>query len=239
MYSFTSTVRFSECDNTSKLTYTAMVNYLQDCAVFHSKARDASLEYLQANGMAWMISSWQIKIHEMPSVYDEIVISTWVHDFSRLIAPRYFSITSPDGKVYVEADSLWFMFDFEKMRPTRLTEEINAPYDQDHDTKLNLPDTKRVYKCSGEYRLGNSIQVTKHHLDKNQHVNNAQYIDIALDALGINIKPSYIQVSYLKAALLGDTIIPRIYSDDECYAVELTGEDESIFATVKLFESEI
>ena len=90
MYSFTSTVRFSECDNTSKLTYTAMVNYLQDCAVFHSKVRGASLEYLQANGMAWMISSWQIKIHEMPSVYDEIVISTWVHDFSRLIAPRYF-----------------------------------------------------------------------------------------------------------------------------------------------------
>ena len=36
MYSFDSRIRYSECDETARLDYVALVNYLQDCSTFHT-----------------------------------------------------------------------------------------------------------------------------------------------------------------------------------------------------------
>ena len=37
MYTFTSRVRFSETDENGKLSLAGIMNYLQDCSVFHSE----------------------------------------------------------------------------------------------------------------------------------------------------------------------------------------------------------
>ena len=38
MFSFESTVRFSECDETSTLAIVPLINYLQDCSAFHTES---------------------------------------------------------------------------------------------------------------------------------------------------------------------------------------------------------
>ena len=59
MFSFESTVRFSECDETSTLALVPLVNYLQDCSAFHSESLGLGINYQLEHGYAWAITSWR------------------------------------------------------------------------------------------------------------------------------------------------------------------------------------
>ena len=49
----------------------------------------------------------------------------------------------------------------------------------------------------------------KHHLDTNHHVNNCQYVQMALEVLPRDILVSQVRVDYKKSAVLGDKIFPE------------------------------
>ena len=77
----------------------------------------------------------------------------------------------------------------------------------------------------------------EHHLDTNRHVNNAQYISMAIDALrsqGQIVDARRIFVQYKRMALLGDTIVPRVHEQDGSWVVDLADEKGDTFAVVKL-----
>ena len=233
MYSFKSTVRFSQCDTEGKLSCLALIDYLQDCAVFHSHAVGGGPEVLRQRGLAWFILTWQIHIHKLPKLYDEIIITTWPHDMKSLMAPRNFTITSPSGHIYVEADSLWCMFDFESERPIRLPDDVAASYVPDTADALSLPRTKRNIAIQGEGKAGNTITVEAHHLDSNMHVNNAQYVDMAKDTAQIS-SFSTIWVQYKKPAGLKDEVVPVIYCEDDKTTVSLNDEQGQAYAIVQM-----
>lgn len=235
MYSFKSTVRFSQCDTEGKLSCLALIDYLQDCAVFHSHAVGGGPETLRERGLAWFILAWQIHIKKLPRLYDEIVITTWPHDMKSLMAPRNFTITSPAGEVYVEADSLWCMYDFESERPIRLPEDVAKSYVPDTADALDLPRTKRNIALQGDGHKACPITVAAHHLDSNMHVNNAQYVDMAKDAAHLT-SFSTIWVQYKKPAGLGDEITPVIYNEDNKTTVSLNDDQNDAYAIVQMID---
>ena len=52
MYSFDSRVRYSETDETGKLTVLGLINYMQDCSTFHSADVGVGVEVLEARHKA-------------------------------------------------------------------------------------------------------------------------------------------------------------------------------------------
>ncbi len=76
--------------------------------------------------------------------------------------------------------------------------------------------------------------MAKHHLDTNHHVNNAQYVEIAREALDTPVDVRRIQVQYKRAAVLGDTIVPVVHAEKDGVAVRLTDGADADFAIVKL-----
>ena len=60
MYSFDSKIRYSEVDSECKLTWLALLDYFQDCSVFHSEDRKVGGDYLANHNLAWVLSYWQI-----------------------------------------------------------------------------------------------------------------------------------------------------------------------------------
>ena len=232
MYSFSSTVRYSECDEHAQLGIVALINYLQDCSTFHTESLGLGISHMAKHHFAWLLAAWQIEIDALPRFCDPITVSTWCYDMKRTYALRNFQISAPDGTPYVRADSMWFTFDTADERPIRIPES-EAPYLSD-EPRLDMPPTKRKLSVEGPYREALPLQVSEQHLDTNRHVNNAQYVLMALQALEQDVVLHRICVQYRQQAHLGDTIYPRIYENNAGLSVALCDEQGEPYAIIEL-----
>jgi acyl-ACP thioesterase len=241
MYSFDSKVRYSECDEHGRLSLLSLINYLQDCSTFNSESINRGVGYMAGKNQAWLIAAWQIEIERLPRFYDDIRVSTWCHTMGRTLASRNFVVSDADGAQLVRADSLWFVFDFAKGRPVRITEDQHI-YLTD-EPPLDMPETSRRLPVEGPYVEAPPVVVSEMHLDTNRHVNNAQYIGMATNALAAIAGSEAtdriddierISVQYKNQALLGDTIVPRVHGDEHICTVDLTDQAGESFAVVRL-----
>lgn len=242
MYSFTSRVRYSEVDENWRLTIPALIDYLQDCSTFQSDLLGMGPEHIASTKLAWMLSAWKIEIRELPRFNDEIVVSTWATGFKGLRANRNFTVRAAgapeDAEPLVRTDSSWFMFDGNKGRPVRTPKSECMPYmERDGgDAPLDMPAIPHVVRIEDEGEPLTPVQVTAAHLDTNHHVNNAQYVAIALGALGERVPatPLTLDVHYSQAAKLGDVIYPHLHEQDGALTVTLDNADGKHYAIVSV-----
>ncbi len=234
MYTFNSRVRYSETDESGRLTVTGMINYMQDCSTFHSEDVGVGVGYLGRSRKIWLLSSWQIVIKRYPKLGDRLEIGTWHNDFKGIYGYRNFVIRDEAGEDLVQAASVWFLYDLEKEQPARVTGEDTDPYGEP-GARLELGKIPRKIPVPAEYETMDAVVVSRHHLDTNHHVNNAQYVDMAREAVPGEVTIREIRADYRKAALLGDLVIPRVTSgSDGSYTVALCSETGDIYAVVWL-----
>ena len=84
-----------------------------------------------------------------------------------------------------------------------------------------------------------TLEVKRRHLDTNNHVNNGQYIRIALECLpqsyckeGVVVRQ--MRAEYKRQAHLKDKIYPVIYEDGKIAAVSLNNEEKQPYCIVEL-----
>ena len=233
MYQFTSRVRFSETDENGCLTLAAIVNYLQDCTLFHSEELGAGGAWNAKRDRAWMLSGWQIEIRRRPRFLETITIVTRPYQFTGMLGYRWFEILDEQGDQLVFANSVWCFVQPSKMRPVRLTEEDMRPYlpndpvpDSAFERKIPIPGSGEVME---------PIIVRRDHLDTNHHVNNGQYIVMATDYVPEGFSYRKIRVEYKNQARLGDRIVPVVTREEGRLTVVL-GDGAKLVNAVVLFE---
>lgn len=233
MYTFDSRVRYSETDESGRLSITGIMNYLQDCSTFQSEDLKLGISYLRDKKRAWWLNTWQILIDRCPGLGEEIRISTWPYGFKGIYGFRNFTITDREGNYLVRADSCWFFYDLENHCPARVTQEEIRGYGEGKD-RLPLPQAPRKIGMPESCRDESPVIVTRHHIDTNQHVNNAQYVEIARELLPGKFSIRELRTEYKKAALLGDVVYPKLGLIDEGYVVSLRDEAGNVFANIWL-----
>lgn len=187
MYSFESRIRYSEIDNRGTLSPEALMNYFQDCSTFQTQDGVVTMEVMHERNLAWVVSSWQVVINRMPRLGEEVVIGTLPYELKGFIGKRNFFMDTKAGERLAFANSIWSLIDIEKGVPSRITEDILETYPLDPMLEMDyaprkLPFPKQADE-NGIFCRGEKMQITKHNLDTNQHVNNAQYIIMALEAV--------------------------------------------------------
>ena len=149
MYSFSNRVRYSEVNSEKELTLPSLLDYLQDCCTFESEDFGVGVDYLAKEQVAWILSSWEIKVYRYPQMGQHIKVSTWPYAFRGFYGYRNFRIEGEDGEIFAEANSVWVFMDTEKIRPARVSErmqEVYIPEIRDEipgewaDRKISLPD---------------------------------------------------------------------------------------------------
>lgn len=244
MFSFTSKVRYSEVDAHLRLTIPALVDYLQDCSTFHGEAVGRGFDHIARTQRAWLLAGWEIVIDRMPCFGEEIRVSTWATGFKGLLASRNFTVCAAGnagcGQPLVRADSRWFMFDAVAGKPIRIPEEESGPYlpDVEHDAPLDLPRFPRHIRADGSGEAAAPVTVTTAHIDTNHHVNNAQYVSMALGALpeGTAERVRRLDVQYREAAKLGDMVFPHVHEAPDGRIVTLDDGAGAAYAVVRLEE---
>ncbi len=239
MYEFKDRVRYSETDETGSLRLPALVNYLQDCSTFHSTDAGLTVERLKEEKRAWLLSYWDIHVVRVPLLCESIVVGTSPYDVKGVMARRNFWIREPDGRYLVRADSIWFCYDTERQRPVKITEDMIQPFGERRNV-LMLPESSRKIELPARLSAGEPVLAAMHHIDSNHHVNNAQYIAIAADALAAyqtgqqNADIHRIRAEYRKSAVLGNVMVPQIGKTEGGWCISLQSEEGEVYCNVEI-----
>ena len=235
MYSFHSRVRYSECDDAGRLSVMGMMNYLQDCSTFHSDTVGLGLETMRARNQGWILAAWYIEVDRLPAYGEGITVSTHCHEMGHLKALRNFSIADETGALVVRADSQWYLYDLAAARVMRIPEEQQRAYAHP-EPRLAMGPMGRKIPVEGPATPATPVVATRQLLDTNHHVNNAQYVLIAQDALeelGCAAPLARLSVQYRSMALLGDTLVPEVHEAPGGHTVALTDGGATTYAVVR------
>ena len=106
------------------------------------------------------------------------------------------------------------------------------------ESKLDMEYAPRKIVLPEDYEQQDSFAVQKHHLDTNHHVNNCQYVQMAMDYLPENFKIHQMRAEYKISARLGDVIIPYTKEENGIYTVGLCNEEKKPYAVVEFSPQE-
>ena len=231
MYELKSKVRYSESSTKGKLTYHALLNYLQDSSTLHSEVLGESGPEMFKKNMAWILSFWQICIDELPKSSEDIVVSTWPYQTKGLFGLRNFCVENGEGNRIVKANSIWVLIDPRNGRPIRIPEDVAAHYPDEPKLEMDYCDRKITLPEAYEEKEG--IVVPKYFIDTNNHVNNAKYVMIAEQYLPEDFNVKEIRVEYKLAAVLGDMMVPRVTIKENEVTVALVTSAGQLYAAIQ------
>ena len=227
-------VRFSEIDHTRKITVPSIINYFQDCSTFQSEDIGVGLDVLSKKKKAWILTYWQIVIDHYPKMNDKIQVSTWASKFRGMLAERNFCMTDENGEKAAYAQSVWVYMDVEKGRPVRPDQdELDAygqcePLEMDYESrKIALPEESMSLE---------PFPVRRYHIDTNEHVNNCQYVQMAMDYLPANYKIYQMRAEYKQQARLNNQIFPGKAEADGVTKILLNDRNNEPYAVVEFME---
>lgn len=232
IYEFSGRVRYSEIGHRGTMTLPALINYFQDCSTFHSESIGLGMERLKLKKKAWVLSYWQIIIDRYPKLYEKITTGTFATEFKGLFGNRNFYMKDEEGGRIACANSIWVFMDLEKGRPCRPAEEDIAPYGVNEP--LDMPYEDRKISVPEVFEDREPFPVRKYHIDTNEHVNNCQYVQMALEMLSGDISVRQVRVDYKKSAVLGDIIYPGVAQDQGRIVTELRDENKRPYAVIEM-----
>lgn len=222
MYQFDSRVRYSEVDSRGELTWLALMDYFQDCSVFHSEEHGLSVEYLSENHIAWVLTSWQIRLNRMPVLAEHITTQTWAYGMQGFYGYRNFMMKDGAGERLAYANSVWVLIDTQSGRPVRIPQIMAERYGI--EPQLEMDCCGRKIRVPGEYCEREPMAVPQYFIDTNQHMNNSRYVQTALQYLPEDFAVDEVRVEYRRAAVQGDILIPRVTLGDREAVVVLGAE---------------
>lgn len=235
MYSFDSRVRFSEVDHTKAITLPGIINYFQDCSTFHSESLGLGIDYFAEHKRAWVLNAWQVIVKRYPKMGEPVTVSTWPTQFNGLYGLRNFLMTDENGQTAAYANSVWVYMDMAKGRPVKpLPEEIKT---YGCEPALEMEYAPRKIALPKEWTKKDTFPVRKYHIDTNEHVNNCQYVQMALEVLDEEKSIRQARVEYKKSAVCKDIIYPRTARDEGRTVVELCDAAGKPYAVVELKEN--
>lgn len=170
-------------------------------------------------------------VERYPKIGEKIQTSTWATDFNGLFGERNFCMTDSEGKDVAYANSLWVYMDMEKGRPSRPEESEIAPYGVGDPYEMEYE--SRKIALPKEAKELESFPVRRYHIDTNEHVNNCQYVQMALESLPKDKEVHQMRVEYKKSAVYGDAIYPRIAIEEDRTVIELCNEKARPYAVIE------
>jgi medium-chain acyl-[acyl-carrier-protein] hydrolase len=230
-YTFESRVRFSEVDHTKKMTLPGIINYFQDCSIFQSESLGLGVDYLAERRKAWVLSAWQVEVLRYPEIAEAVSVHTWATNFKGMLGERNFCMRDQAGGRIACANSVWVYMDLEKGRPTRPPEEEISRYGTGEP--LDMGQVSRKIMLPDRMEAKAPFAVKRYHIDTNEHVNNCQYVQMAMELMEDETVVHHLRAEYKKSAVYGDMIIPRAGSDAGRTVIELCGRDGSPYAVVE------
>ncbi len=215
------TLPYSAVAASSHIRLDRILTLFQDAAALHAMQLGISGYDLEKIGLKWVVSRYQIQVHETLQLGQPFVLKTWRLPWKNLYELRRFTIVNSSDIPVISALGVWVMVRAQNSKPVRLTphmpEALMARSAPAPDMWANTPD---LSVCDHEKKICTQM----HDLDLNQHVNNTVYVTWAMETLPMiwlfTHTPLTLVISYHKECFYPDKIIARTKVWDENASVK-------------------
>lgn len=236
MYTFDSRIRYSEVDSEGKLTMAALINYFQDCSTFQSEDLELGVSHLKKVHLVWVLCFWQIVVERYPELGEKVTIGTQPYDLKGFLGYRNFAMMDEQGNYIAKANSLWSLLNTETGKPTAVPEIMIERYTRAPRLEMDYSSRKITVPEGGVEQ--EPLTVKKHHLDTNHHVNNQQFLDMAMDYLPEGFSIGQVRAEYKKQAFLHDVLTPVVTDDGDRIVVKLADKSGAAYVVAEFLGKE-
>ena len=196
-----------ETDARGLVKASALLNYLQDSAGEHAGGLGVGVLDLFKRNMTWVLSRYHVLIRRYPALGARLEVTTWPSEKRGFFAIRDFEVADADGPV-LAATSSWMVVGLDTKQPVEVDAVVGPRYALG---KRALDDAFASIPVPTARDTEVRFRVETAHIDWNRHVNNAVYVQWALEAVPPDIlrgrRPMEIEVSYRAEALYGDEVL--------------------------------
>ena len=177
------TVREADVDFRGRMKPSALLRYAEYMATEHSRREGMPDEFFRTHHLAYLLGKQALSFEQVPQKGDRLLLTTLPEQSSRGTNKRILLVQDASGKTVAQVDARWIMVDTTTARILRRPpEEIDRHWNA--QVPFELPQTvgkPPFLNSAGVWRASYSL------CDINGHINNACYLDIACDALPLEV----------------------------------------------------
>jgi medium-chain acyl-[acyl-carrier-protein] hydrolase len=233
-------VRSFDIGLNARMRMSSVCSYLSEVAGKHASHLNLGHQFMQQEGMVWVLSRLFVKIDKMPEWEQDFYAETWPLGCERIFFRRDYKID--DGQnTLIRATSYWLLIDLKTRKPK--TYALNEDVLKANAGKFSMEmPTDGFQAVKADVCMIHPVSYSD--LDQNNHVNNARYVEWIFDALDPevlkNATPSFFSIEYKHEAKAGDTVHLRktlIENERPTFAIEgsLSGSEKICLRSKVIF----
>ena len=227
MYSLNYQVTTSTCDSEGKLKLYSALQMMQDCSEMWIDSEPGVKQYFTEQNMAQLLATRQVEVIRVPDYKEKLTVTTSVYGMKSMFGFRNTFIYDSEGKPCYRTWSMGAFVDKTAGKLKRVDDATIASMTLEPQLEMNYKD-RRIILPKEDGTVLDPIRVLRADIDYNKHVNNANYVRMAMELLPEGFMVHGLRVEYRVAAKLGDVLIPTIYEIEGGYIISLSvGNDVS------------
>ncbi len=189
--------------------------FLQEAAWKHANHLDLGYEFMQKQGVAWMLARIYFEMKHYPVWRDEITIRTWPKGTEGLFFVRDMNICNSMKMIIGAATTRWLLVDLKSKRPRipALHTDI-LTVNKDKHAVDKKPEKLRLTSKTEIDRLNARIS----DIDLNNHVNSNKYVEWIVNNLAEAFQSNHtiqsLQMNFLSEVKFGEEVVIYREIDD-------------------------
>lgn len=184
-------------------------------------------QYFAEQNMAQLLATRQVEIIRVPEYKEKLTVTSTVYGMKPMFGFRNTFIYDAEGNPCYKTWSMGAFVDKSAGKLKRVDDATIASMTLEPQLEMNYRDRRIILPRQGGVVL-EPVKVLRADIDYNRHMNNANYVRVAMELLPEDFKISGMRVEYRVAAKLGDTLIPTMYNIEDGFIISLSiGDDIS------------
>ena len=227
MYSLNYRVTTSTCDSEGRLKLYSALQMMQDCSEMWIDSEPGVKQYFTEQNMAQLLATRQVEVVRVPEYKEELTVTTSVYGMKPMFGFRNTFIYDAQGTPCYKTWSMGAFVDKVAGKLKRVDNATIASMNLEPQLEMNYKD-RRIILPKEDGTLLAPIKVLRADIDYNKHLNNANYVRMAMELLPEDFEVKGLRVEYRVAAKYGDTLFPTIYKTNEGFIISLSINDERL-----------
>ena len=229
MYTLDYKVTTSCCDSEGKLKLYSALQMMQDCSEMWIDSEPAAKKFFADNNMTQLLATRQVEVVRVPGFKEELSVTTTIYEVLPMYGFRNTFIRDAQGNDCYRTWSMGAFVDLSTGKLARIADEAIASLTLEPKQEMNYRGRRIILPKDGGMAL-EPVRVMRADIDYNRHMNNANYVRVAMELLPTGFEIKDLRVEYRIAAKLGDLLNPVVYPIDGGYivALDIDGQPSAI-----------
>ena len=226
MYNLKYNVTTSCCDSEGRLKLYSALQMMQDCSEMWIDSVPMVKQYFAEQNMAQLLATRQVEVVRVPEFKEELTVTTSVYEVKPMFGFRNTFIYDAEGSPCYKTWSMGAFVDKAAGKLKRVDDTTIASMALESRLEMNYKDRRIILPKEGGEVL-EPVRVLRADIDYNRHMNNANYVRVAMELLSEGFEVKGLRVEYRVAAKFGDVLVPTLYRIDGGLIVALSVGNET------------